>query len=135
MHTNFFNIIRFFKSKTHRSCIYPNFITGSCWFWIQIRKIQFVNPNVNNHIFQNMSRNLTLSKEIKRFNEIASIKRIEFIKKKLIKKTSLGIWHLISITCEEADLQKTENSLIKLQILFIINSLIPFLSDLDQLHF
>ena len=41
---------------------------------------------------------------MKRFSEIASIKRIKFIKVKLIKKTSLDIWHPIPITCEEVDL-------------------------------
>ena len=59
------------------------------------------------------------------------MKKIEFIKEKLIKKTLLGIQHPILIIYKEADLQKTENSLIKLQILSIINSLIPFLDDLN----
>ena len=82
-----------------------------------------------------MSRDWTLSEEMKRFNEIASIKRIEFIKAKLIKKILLDIWHPISITREEADLQKTKSSLTRSQILSIINSLIPFLDDLDRSHF
>ena len=82
-----------------------------------------------------MSRDWTLSEEMKRFSEIASMKRIEFIKAKLIKKTSLDIWHLIPITREEADLQKTESSLTRSQILSIINSLIPFLDDLDRSRF
>ncbi len=60
------------------------------------------------------------------------MKKIEFIKAKLIKKTSLDIWHPISITREEANLQKTESSLTRSQILSIINSLIPFLDDLDR---
>ena len=63
------------------------------------------------------------------------MERIEFIKVKLIKKTLLDIWHPIPITRKEADLQKTESSLTRLQILFIINSLISFLNDLDRLHF
>ncbi|CAI2195246.1 15137_t:CDS:2, partial [Funneliformis geosporum] len=50
---------------------------------------------------------------------------------KLIKKTSLGIWHPIPVTCEEADILKTESSLTKSQILSIVNSLTPFLDDLD----
>ncbi len=41
---------------------------------------------------------------MKRFSKIASMKRIEFIKAKLIKKILLDIWHPISITREEADL-------------------------------
>src|SRR6266511_1528471 len=69
---------------------------------------------------------------MKRFSEIASMKRIEFIKVKLIKKTSLDIWHPIPIIHEEADLQKTESSLTRSQILSIINSLISFLDDLDR---
>ncbi len=63
------------------------------------------------------------------------MKRIEFIKAKLIKKTSLNIQYPIPIICEEVDFQKTKSSLIKSQILSIINSLIPFLDDLDQSHF
>ena len=51
---------------------------------------------------------------MKRFSEIANMKRIEFIKAKLIKKTSLDIWHPIPITRKEADLQKTESSLTRL---------------------
>ena len=82
-----------------------------------------------------MSGNWTLSEEMERFSEIARMKRIEFIKAKLIKKTSLGIWHPIPVTREEADIQKTESSLTKSQILSIINSLTPFLGDLDRSHF
>ncbi len=84
--TNFFNIIGFFENETHGFCTHSNFIAESYQFWVQIRKTQFVNPNGNNCIFQNMSEDWTLSKEIKRFSKIASIKRIEFIKVKLIKK-------------------------------------------------
>ncbi len=82
-----------------------------------------------------MSGDWTLSKEMKKFNKITSMKRIEFIKAKSIKKTSLDIWHSIPIIREEADLQKTESSLTRSQILSIINSLIPFLDDLDRLCF
>ena len=56
----------------------------------------------------------------KRFGEIAHMKRIDFIKVKLIKETS-------PITHEEANHQKAESSLTKSQILSIINSLNPFL--------
>ena len=82
-----------------------------------------------------MSEDWTLSEEMKRFSEIVSMKRIEFIKAKLIKKTSLDIWHPIPITCEEVNLQKTESSLTRPQILSIINSLIPFLDDLNRSRF
>ena len=135
LRTNLFNIIGFSESETHGPRTRPNFIAESYRFRVQIRKTQFVNPNVSNRIFQNMSRDWTLSEEMKRFSEIASMKRIEFIKAKLIKKTSLDIWHPIPITREEADLQKTESSLTRSQILSIINSLIPFLDDLDRSRF
>src|SRR6266540_6765939 len=82
-----------------------------------------------------MSGDWTLSEKIKRFSEIVNMKRIEFIKAKLIKKTSLDIWHPIPITREEADLKNTEISLTRSQILSIINSLIPFLDDLDRSRF
>ena len=70
--------------------------------------------------------------EMKRFGEIAHMKKIDFIKAKLIniKETSLGIWQSFSITHEdkEANHQKAESSLTKSQILsiIIINSLNPF---------
>ncbi len=70
LRTNLFNIIGFFKSETHGPRTRPNFIAESYRFWVQIRKTQFVNPNVNNRIFQNMSKDLTLSEEMKRFSEI-----------------------------------------------------------------
>ena len=63
------------------------------------------------------------------------MKRIEFIKAKLINKTALYIWHPIPITCEEADHQKNESSLKKSEILSIINSLIPSLGNSDRLRF
>ncbi len=134
LRTNLFNIIGFSESETHGPRTRPDFTAESYRFRVQIKKTQFVNPNVSNRIFQNMSGDWTLSEEMKRFGEIASMKRIEFIKAKLIKKTSY-IWHPIPITCEEADLQKTESFLTKSQILSIINSLIPFLNDLDRSRF
>src|SRR5438132_8242337 len=72
---------------------------------------------------------------MKKFTEIAQTKRIEFIKSTLIKKNSSSIWHSIPITYEEANLQQAETSLTKSQILSIINSLTPFLNDLDRLRF
>ncbi|CAG8814879.1 22716_t:CDS:2, partial [Racocetra persica] len=85
--------------------------------------------------FTDISGEQKISKEMKRFSEIVNIKRIEFIKAKLINKTALEIWHPISITCEEADFQKTKSSLTKLQLSSIINSLIPSLGDFDRSHF
>jgi hypothetical protein len=63
----------------------------------------------------------------KRFGEIAHMKRIDFIKAKLIKETSLGVWQPFPITHEEANHQKAESSFTKSQILSIIDSLNPFL--------
>ncbi|RHZ76665.1 hypothetical protein Glove_194g90 [Diversispora epigaea] len=94
--------------------------------------MQFINPNASNRMFQNISGESILSEELKNFTEIARRKRIEFIGEKLSKKTS---WHPIPITCEEANLQKSESSLTKSQILSIINSLIPSLDDSDRLRF
>ncbi|CAG8839641.1 32723_t:CDS:2, partial [Racocetra persica] len=74
----------------------------------RIRKTQFVNPKANNRVFQNISGE---------------------------QKITLEIWHPISITCEEADFQKTESSLTKSQLSSIINSLIPSLGDSDRSHF
>ena len=42
----------------------------------------------------------------KRFGEIAHMKRIDFIKAKLIKETSLDVWQPFPITHEEAKHQK-----------------------------
>lgn len=76
-----------------------------------------------------------LSEEMKRFSEIAHMKRIDFIKAKLTKETSLGIWQPIPITQEEENRQKAESSLKKSHILSIINSLIPFLSESERSRF
>jgi len=72
-----------------------------------------------------------LNEELKKFSKIAQMKRIDFIKAKLIEKNQLGIWHPIPITHEEADFQQSETSLTKSQILSIINSLILSLDDSD----
>ncbi|CAG8635474.1 3877_t:CDS:2, partial [Racocetra fulgida] len=82
-----------------------SFITESRQFRIRIRKTQFLNPNAYNCGFQNISGELILSEEMKKFTEIAYTKIKEFIKAKLINKTPLGIWHPIPITCKEAILQ------------------------------
>ena len=60
------------------------------------------------------------------------MKRIDFIKAKLTKETSLGVWQPIPITHEEAD---QESSLTKSQTLSIINSLNPFLSESERSRF
>ncbi|CAG8532551.1 5880_t:CDS:2, partial [Dentiscutata heterogama] len=102
----------------------PSFTAESRRFWVQIRKAQFVNPNADNRIFQNLGGELILSEQMIRFSEIVSMKRNEFIKATLIKKTPLGIWRPIPITCDKAELQKSEGSLKKSEILSIITSLI-----------
>ncbi|CAG8676064.1 10156_t:CDS:2, partial [Racocetra fulgida] len=110
-----------------------NFATESCRFRVQIRKINFVNPNNND--FQSFNGEWTLSEEIKKFSELAQLKRIEFIQKILIEKNLTKTWHPIPIITEEANFQKSENALTKKEILAIINSLIPYLNDLDRLKF
>ncbi|CAG8731841.1 15483_t:CDS:1 [Cetraspora pellucida] len=133
--TNIFNIIEYSESEANGPRTYSSFTTKSRRFWVQIRKAQFVNPNADNCIFQNLGGELILSKQMIRFSEITSTKRTEFIKATLIKKTPLGIWHPIPITCDEAELQKSEGSLKKSEILSIITSLIPSLGDSDQSRF
>jgi len=71
----------------------------------------------------------------KRFGEIAHMKRIDFIKAKLIKETSLGVWQPFPIT-HEANHQKAESSLTKSQILSIISLILnPFLGESERSHF
>ncbi|RIB13230.1 hypothetical protein C2G38_2326415 [Gigaspora rosea] len=135
LRTNIFNIIGYSESEANEPRTRPGFTAESRRFRVQIRKTQFVNPNADNRIFQNLGGELTLSEQMIRFSEIASMKRNEFIKATLIKKTPLGIWHPIPITCDEAELQGSESSLKKPEILSIINSLIPSLGDLDRLRF
>ncbi|CAG8806359.1 1318_t:CDS:1, partial [Gigaspora rosea] len=97
------------------------------------KKNNFLNPN--NNTFQNINSEWKLSKKMKKFSELAQIKRIEFIQKILIKKNSTKNWHPIPITTEEADFQKSEKSLQKQEILSIINSLLPYLNNIDRLKF
>ncbi|RHZ57004.1 hypothetical protein Glove_395g82 [Diversispora epigaea] len=133
LRTNFFNLIGYSDNESHKPRTRPSFTAESRRFRARIRKLQFVNPNVSNRMFQNISGESMLSEEMKNFTEIARMKRIEFIGERLSKKTSF--WHPIPITCEEANLQKSESSLTKSQILSIINSLIPSLDDSDRLRF
>ena len=132
LRTNLFNVIGYSEGETHGPRTRPSFITESHRFRVRIRKTQFVNPNACDRVFHDISGEWILSEEMKRFSEIARTKRIDFIKARLIKKTSIGIWQPVPVTCEEADNQKTESSLTKSQLLSIINSLIliPLLSDL-----
>ncbi|CAG8812878.1 11239_t:CDS:2, partial [Racocetra persica] len=122
---------RYSESEANGSRTRSSFTAESRRFRVQIRKAQFVNPNADNRIFQNLGGELTLSEQMIRFSEITSMKRNEFIKATLIKKTPLGIWRPIPITCDEAELQKSEGSLKKSEILSIITSLIPSLGDSD----
>jgi len=66
---------------------------------------------------------------------VARMKRIEFIKARQIKKTSLGAWQPIPVTSEEGDHQRDENLLTKSQLLSIINSLTSLLGDLQRSRF
>jgi len=72
---------------------------------------------------------------MKRFTEIACTKQTEFIKAALITKSSLGVWNPIPVTSEEANIQQSETSLTKTQILSIINSLLSSLDESDQFQF
>ena len=75
----------FSESEIHRPRTRPSFIAESNRFRVQIRKTQFVNPNVSNRVFHDISGEWILSEEMKSFSEIARMKRIEFIKGKLRK--------------------------------------------------
>ena len=136
LHTNLFNTIGYSEGDIYRPHMCSDFAIESCQFRVQIRKAQFVDPNnTSNQNFQNITGEWMLSEELKKFSEIAHIKRAEFIKAVLINKSPLGIWHPIPITRDEADFQQSETSLTKIEILTIINSLIPSLDDSDQLCF
>ena len=111
LRTNLFNVIGYTENETHKPRTRPSFTAESQRFRVRIRKTQFVNPNVDNRIFKNMGGEWILSEEMKRFGEIAQTKRIDFIKAKPTKETSLGFWQPIPIIREEADHQKTESSL------------------------
>jgi hypothetical protein len=89
----------------------------------------------SDRVFQDISGEWIISEEMKRFSEIAQTKRIDFIKARLIKRTSLGIWQPIPVTREEADYQKDESSLTKSQLLSVINALTPLLGDLERSRF
>ena len=86
LRTNLFNVIGYTENETHKPRTRPSFIAESQRFRVQIRKTQFVNPNADNRIFENMSGEWILSEEMKRFGEIAQTKRIYFIKAKLTKE-------------------------------------------------
>ena len=60
-------------------------------------------PNVSNCVFCDISHEWILSEEMKKFSEIAQMKRVDFLKARQFKKTSLGTWQPIPVTSEEAD--------------------------------
>ena len=96
LRTNLFNVIGYNESEMHGPRTRPSFTTESRRFRVRIRKTQFVNPNADNRVFQDISGEWMLS-EMKRFGEIAHTKRIDFIKAKLTKETLLGFWQPIPI--------------------------------------
>jgi len=49
-----------------------------------------VKPNADNRVVQNINGEWMLSEEMKRFGEIAHAKKVDLIKAKLIKETSIG---------------------------------------------
>ena len=63
LRTNFFNVIGCSESEIHRPRTRPSFIAESNRFRVQIRKMQFVNPNVSNRVFHNISGEWILSDE------------------------------------------------------------------------
>jgi hypothetical protein len=135
LRTKLLHVIGYAETETHRPRTRPSFIAESYRFRVRIRKTQFVNPNACNRVFHDISGEWILTEEMKRFSEIARTKRIECIKARLMKNTSVGAWRPIPVTREEADLQKAESLLTKAQLLSIINSLTPLLGDLERSRF
>src|SRR5690242_3111140 len=72
LRANLFNIIGYNESEMHGPRIRPSFTAE---FRVRIRQTEFVNPNVNSRIFQDISGEWMLSEEMKRFGEIAHMKR------------------------------------------------------------
>jgi hypothetical protein len=63
LRTNFFNVIGYNESEMHgRTC--PSFTAESCRFRVRIRKTEFVNPNVNSRVFQDISGEWMLRKDL-----------------------------------------------------------------------
>ncbi|CAG8796741.1 41266_t:CDS:2, partial [Gigaspora margarita] len=127
------NQTNYHENDFHKKRTRLDFALESCKFRVYIRKNNFLDPS--NNTFQNINSEWKLSEEIKKFSELVQMKRIEFIQKILIEKNSTRIWHPIPITTEKADIQKSENFLQKQEVLSIINSLLPYLNDIDHLKF
>ena len=77
LRTNLFNVIGYSESEPRGPRTRPNFIAESNRFRVQIRKTQFVNPNVSDRVFHDISGESILSEEMKSFTEIARTKRID----------------------------------------------------------
>jgi len=86
LRTNLFNVIRYSESEIYRPRTRPSFIAESNRFRVQIRKTQFVNPNVSNRVFRDIGREWILREEMKKLSEIARMKRVYFLKQGQLSK-------------------------------------------------
>ena len=79
--TTVFNTIGYSENEPYGPRTRPEFTAESSRFRVQLRKIQFVNPNANNRTFQTFNGEWTLSEEMKRFTEIACTKQTELLRR------------------------------------------------------
>ncbi|RIB03899.1 hypothetical protein C2G38_2223810 [Gigaspora rosea] len=111
----------------------PDYEEESQRFRIRLRKTGFLNPNLN-HSFEGLDKNNKLSVQMKSFSNKAQAQRINYIKGKfgLIKSEPT---RSIPVTFDEAQLQSSESSLKKEEIVFAIENLIGSLNEAKRPQF
>ncbi|CAG8822169.1 6632_t:CDS:1 [Gigaspora margarita] len=105
----------------------PDYEEESQRFQIRLRKTGFLNSNLN-HSFDGLDGNNKLSVQMKLFSNKAQAQCINYIKGKfgLIKSKPT---HSIPVTFDEAQLQSSESSLKREEIVFAIETLLRSLNE------
>lgn len=107
----------------------PDFVTESQRFRKQLRSTNFLNPAIDNDIFESLDRNNKLSSAMKSFSSSAQVLRIKYIEEKLTSNKLSRIIRPIPVTVTEEESQLTESSLTNREIILMIQSLV---SSLDE---
>lgn len=112
----------------------PDYETESRRFRIQLRKTSFLNPKENDRHFESIDGYNKLSEEMKSFSITAQARRINYIKEKLNSTKPLTT-RPIPITTDEAQIQSSESSMKKEELILVIGSLIGSLNETNRSQF
>ncbi|RIB29660.1 hypothetical protein C2G38_2154749 [Gigaspora rosea] len=106
----------------------------NCTKFMKLRKTSFLDPNQNKS-FESLDRNDKLSVQMKSFTYKAQAQRRNYINSKFGLNNSSELTRSIPVTFNEAQLQSSESSLKKEEIIYTIETLIGSLNEARRPQF